>query len=221
MKRIVTAVTAALMVVVMGFSTAAATAADYTGWDMNTGALRYMLNGTPVKDAWVKHGKMFYYVGSEGYTVPNFVVNEDGLKASVIQSYYDANKGGTLEQVQRDPYIPYEAVKKYYNVADDYEAFKKLHPEVVALYAGDNVNLYQYYLSTYHGTTPTTVYLDALQRCVTDTYSSHNYTYIYEYIGNDTHKAFCSCGAWVEETCTKKDKHHNGDEKCPFCGHHF
>lgn len=218
MKKIAVLALVGIMSIMSVFTTAAA---PLSGWEISTGAPRYYLNGEPVKNNWIKYGNQYYYLNADGYTVPNFVVNQDALMASTIDTYVDVLNGGAIVKLDKPAYNPYAAVKNYFNVANDFDAFKKLHPEVVMNFGTNASGLYDYYLSTYHGTTPTTVYLDALKRCVTDNSNPHNYTYSFQYMGNETHRAYCSCGAWIEGACDHKKTASDGDEKCSVCGHHF
>lgn len=188
----------------------------YTGWVYSQGAPVYLVNGVKLVNTWIKNGETYYYLGEYGTVVPNFVVNSDGLMASSINQYYDVvNK--TTNVVNRPVVVPYAAVKDFFNVSNDYEAFMKLHPEVVSTFGDNKTGLYDYYLSTYHGQTPGSVYLAALERCLTTSYNGHDYTYLYSYVGNDQHKAQCSCGQWIYEPCNREDRYHHKD-KCSKCG---
>ena len=106
----------------------------------------------------------------------------------------------------------------------DYDAFKTLHPDVVALYGADEAGLKNYYLSTYGGvdSPANRLYLDCIARYEYSLYNTHHYTAYFENQFDGTHKAYCVCGEWIIEGCCmdgeKNDGKHNY-KKCTRCGY--
>ena len=178
----------------------AAVAPGFTGWYNAAGAPTYYMNGNQIKNSWVKYGNTYYYLNETGNVVPNFIVNQDGIRYSGVTAYLDTNNGGKLETVVPGPVDTYKAVREVYGVTSDYEAFKKRYSGFAEVYGMTDTS-YQAYLASYGGATPGTKYLDAYMNYLSDAYNAHRYDHHYEIMGNGTHKAYCECGAWQIQNC--------------------
>lgn len=196
---------------------AAATVPGFTGWVSEAGTPVYYLNGTRVTDSWVRQGNTYYYMNADGIAVPGFVVNQDGVGASGITVYINTNNGGKTENVT--PFVPdtYKPVRDIYSVTTDYDAFVKRYSGYAQAY-GVNDLTYQAYIASYNGQTPGTKYLDAYLSYLNDTFTNHLYNHHYEYMQNDTHKAYCECGAWEIQNCRRDVALGiGGPYQCPKC----
>lgn len=61
----------------------------YTGWSLES-APRYYQYGILVTNQWIRFGNNLYYVGPEGYVVPNMVLSDEALKYAPV-FYVDTN----------------------------------------------------------------------------------------------------------------------------------
>lgn len=194
---------AVLLAVFTVFSVVPAVAAPGTGWDSSTGTPMYYLNGNLVTNCWVKYGNTFYYMNAAGNVVPGFAVNQDGLAYSGITSYFDTNTCQLVTGVVQAEPDTYKAVREICGVQDDYDAFKKRNPDIVARYGADAAGLYAAYVASYNGAPVghkyQQLYLDYLESI----YNAHIYEHHYENMYNGTHKAYCECGAWVIQNCNR------------------
>lgn len=217
MKKIV----AALLCAALTFTSATAVfaAGNYTGWSIEGGSPRYYQNGVMLTNSWIKYGGVGHYVGADGYIVANRVVSLENL----APGYVDTDSASVTYEAAAAAAVPTASVQTIpalTAVQNDFDAFKVMHPDVVAQYAGNDAGLVGYYLSTYNGAAGS-YYLDALARYGYGIYNTHHYTFGYEQMHDGTHKAYCACGEWIIETCVA-DKHaSNGDYKCSRCGHHY
>lgn len=198
---------------------AAAPTPNFTGWVSQAGNPTYYMNGNQVKNSWVKQGNTYYFLNADGNVVPNFIVNQDGIRYSGITAYLDTNNGGKLETVVPATPDTYKPVRDIYGVTSDYEAFKKRYSGYAEVY-GNTDTSYQAYLNSYNGQAPGTKYLDAYMNYLTDTYNAHRYDHHYENMQNGTHKAYCECGAWTIYNCIHNIEHGvGGPYECWACGH--
>lgn len=206
-----------LVLTMINVSAVFAAAPGFTGWTVEASAPAYFLNGVQVKSSWVKQGNTYYYLNESGNVVPNFIVNQDGVRASGITTYIDTNNGGKTESVV--PLVPdtYKPVRDIYGVTDDYEAFVKRFSGYAEVY-GMTDTTYQAYLASYNGQTPGTKYLDSYLTYLNDAYTAHRYNHHYENMFNGTHKAYCECGAWEYQNCHRTIALGNGGPyQCPYC----
>ena len=180
-----------------------AMAATVNGWDSSSGSPVYYQNGVKLSNTWVKWGNTFYYLNENGNIVPNFVVNQDGLAYSGIQTYIDTNTSLQVTNVAQAEPQAYKAVREICGVTDDYDAFKKRNPQIVAQYAADPQGLYQAYVASYEGQPVANKYMDLYVTYLESIYNAHRYDYRYDNMWDGTHKAYCECGAWVIQNCNR------------------
>lgn len=221
-KGFITGLVAGAMAIMMMQSVLAAPAPNFTGWESSTGAPRYYLNGAVLGNVWVKYGPNFYFLNSDGYTVPSFVINQDGIRYSAVTAYYDTDDCGKVKSVSTIYPDQYKEAKAIYNVGDDYAAFKQRYAGFVAAYGSNEAAIYQAYLNTYENKLPGTKYLGAYQSYLESTYNAHRYNHHYENMWDkSTHKAYCECGAWEIQNCDRVDTSNGGPYKCSKCGQEF
>lgn len=202
---------------------AAAPTPNFTGWYLEGSTPIYYSNGSKVADVWVKYGNVVYYIGSDGLIVPDRVISVDSLSLYNI-AYID----GDAVNVQGPATTPAvtttdvtASLQNVFQITDDYQAFKALHPEYVAAYGNDTPALKNLYLSTYGGAAAGSYYLDAISRYGYGLYNTHHFTFRYESNGDGSHKAYCACGEYVVETCDN-GRHFNDDcIGCSRCEQHF
>ena len=89
MKRIVRFLAATAMTMVFALPVFAAPA-GYTGWSIDGGSPRFFVNGDMVTNSWVKYGNTFYYMGANGYTVPDTVISSTIVGVAPI-NYVDGD----------------------------------------------------------------------------------------------------------------------------------
>lgn len=202
---------------------ASAPTPNFTGWYLEGSTPIYYSNGNKVADVWVKYGNVVYYIGSDGLIVPDRVVSVDSLNEYNI-SYIDGNAVSVQSPVTTPAITSADvtaSIQNVFQITDDYQAFKALHPEYVAAYGNDSVALKNLYLSTYGGITPGRYYLDAISRYGYGLYNTHHYTFRYANNGDGTHNAYCACGEYIVETCDSA-RHFNDDcIGCSRCEQHF
>lgn len=218
MKKSIRIIALTLVLCMVNLCTVFAVTPGFTGWTSEQGSPRYYLNGNKVTNTWVKQGVTYYYLNEYGVVVPNFIVNEDGVRVSAVRNYLDSNRGGVpgvIVPLQPDTYKP---VRDIYGVTTDYEAFKLRYNGYAEVF-GQTDTSYAAYLASYGGAKPGTRYLDAYLAYLTDIYTNHSYRHHYEYMGNDTHKAFCEDGAWEIQNCHRTIALGNGGPyQCEVCG---
>jgi len=218
-KKILTVgICVGLMTGITSASYAAPVAPGFTGWEYSTGAPLYYLGGVKAVNTWAKFGNVIYYLGADGYMVPQYAVTEEGLKNLGGGSYIDTNNGGALCNVTSQAAEQYKAVREIYNVTNDYEAFKRRYPGYVTAYAGNEQAIYNAYLASYNGATPGNKYIGEYDKYLNTIYNAHIYNHHYDSYYNGTHKAYCECGAWIMENCDRVDTSVGGPYRCSKCG---
>lgn len=216
MKKGIRVLVITLILTMLNICTVLAVTPGFTGWVSEQGSPRYYLNGNKVTNSWVKQGVTYYYLNENGVVVPNFIVNEDGVSVSAVRTYLDSNNGGKIGTIIPATPDTYKPVRDIYGVTTDYEAFKKRYSGYAEAF-GMNTS-YEAYLASYNGQKPGTKYLDAYMAYLNDTYNAHRYDHHYEYMQNDTHKAYCECGAWQIQNCHRTiELGVGGPYKCPLC----
>ncbi len=100
MKRIMRILAVAVMTLVFALPASAAPA-NYTGWSIDGGAPRFFVNGNMVTNSWVKYGNTFYYMGANGYNVPDTVISAAVVKQAPL-NYID----GDVARVQYEAGSP-------------------------------------------------------------------------------------------------------------------
>lgn len=183
--------------------------ANYTGWSIESGRPMYFVNGSITTNSWVQYGNVCYYLGADGNVVPNMVIAADLAAASGISVMTTNPTVVTAEYSKAAPAIA---------VGSDYDAFKLLHPEMVNAYGADETGLYGAYLSTYGGAPAGSYYLDCISRYEYSLYNTHHFNAYYGSNGDGTHKAYCTCGEWIEESCDHDANTSKKRDKCSRCG---
>ncbi len=223
-RRAVAIVAVAALTAVAVFPVFAASA-NYTGWSMEAGRPVYYENGAKVTDSWVSYGDVYYYVGSDGQVIPERVVAkgaaaEVGIvaKEAATAVQYDVTGNTQADAPAATP------ATTYTTQMTDYDAFKTLHPDVVAAYGADEAGLKNYYLATYGGvdSAANRHYLDCIARYEYSLYNTHHYTAYFENQFDGTHKAYCVCGEWIIEGCSMDGERNDGKHryvKCTRCGY--
>lgn len=198
---------------------------NYTGWNTEGTQAVYYMNGAKAANVWVLNGRTLYYLGADGYMVPNAVFDVDAAASAGITNYINTNNANlqyAAPMLQSEE--KYSAVKMYYKVNDDFDAFKVLYPEKVAAFGTDAAGLYNNYISSYMGKTPDDAYMRALDGFLNSYYYNvHDYTFHYETNEDGTHKAYCGCGQYIIEECDKKEEAsmRRNTHRCSKCGQHF
>ena len=92
MKKMILLLAAAFMAigVLAGAPAMAGGVGNYTGWSIDGGAPRFYINGNIFANGWVLYGKTLYWVGADGYILPNRVMSDDVLREFPVQ-YLDTN----------------------------------------------------------------------------------------------------------------------------------
>jgi|GEM_PF-2052844 len=225
LKRIMLTVTAAALSVSMLFPVSAADMSNYTGWNTEGQRVAYYVNGVKATNIWIQYNNSVYFIGSDGYIATETVVDVAYANALGV-NYVKPNTNMRYDIPIMQTEDKYSAAKLYYNVTSDYEAFKVLYPEKVAVFGTNEQGLHDYYVATYCGQVPGDEYLKALDGFIYSYYyHMHSYTNHFEYNSDErTHKAYCGCGAYIVEPCDissealdKKGNIHT----CAKCHQHF
>lgn len=199
----------------------------YVGADGYTVANRVLsaaaLNEIPVEFTDTNSTAVRYETGSmtANPQVMNIIAAQ-AAQAAAQQAAADAariaaatiNTGATADQVRRGERKPYE-------ITNDFEAFKYIHPEIVSVYGSDLQGLYGKYLSTYGGDMTGGVYLATIARLYEINGNTPHYNQSYEDLHNGTHKAYTGSGQWIIESCNDSSHNSEGYRKCSKCGHVF
>ena len=88
-KQIKFLVAMCVMLVMTATPVMAANVGNYTGWSID-GSPRYYENGKVVTDHWIRFGNTCYYMGADGYPIPDRVLSDDMLKQFSVD-YIDTN----------------------------------------------------------------------------------------------------------------------------------
>ena len=196
----------------------------YTGWSAEGGKAVFYQEDRLVTNSWILYGENLYFAGADGQLSTSQTVNVSAAAAYGISSYVNGNIANVKYDIplKQDAGDALSAAKYAYNVNDDYEAFKKLYPERVQAFNGDETGLYNYYISSYLGAPIDNRYLNALDGAVYGYYyHTHSYTQRYENNYDGTHTAYCGCGQWIIEECNTDIHHSASHRSCSKCGQKY